>query len=252
MDNYGYNDWRSYLAHSLELRHSWGTKPEQKAREKEYNHEYWEKNKERIMAQRRKHKDKDWSGDYKVKYEESEGGDGKEYLNIADEENYLLDLIEKNAALGGYDNAAMENIRQHNENIIKNITALEEKINDYLGEHRDISDAQREQIMESFKSQVDKAMDFAIDLSKESSRGYLSDIGINPNGSSGKSSSRGRSESSSDDDDEKKRKKAGKKALRSQATAYETERFSAATSQKQARSDRALRSQARAYDERRR
>ena len=43
---YGHNDWRDYLAHS------WGDSPKQKAREKEYNHEYWLKNKARIMRQR--------------------------------------------------------------------------------------------------------------------------------------------------------------------------------------------------------
>lgn len=38
-DNYSVNDYRSYLEHS------WGKKPEQKAKEKEYNHSYYEKNK---------------------------------------------------------------------------------------------------------------------------------------------------------------------------------------------------------------
>ena len=43
---YGHNDWRDYLAHS------WGDSPKQKAREKEYNHEYWLKNKERLLKKR--------------------------------------------------------------------------------------------------------------------------------------------------------------------------------------------------------
>lgn len=43
---YGHNDWRDYLAHS------WGDSPKQKAKEKAYNHEYWLKNKARIMRQR--------------------------------------------------------------------------------------------------------------------------------------------------------------------------------------------------------
>lgn len=38
---YGNNDWRDYLAHS------WGKKPEQKAREKAYNHEYYQQHKDK-------------------------------------------------------------------------------------------------------------------------------------------------------------------------------------------------------------
>lgn len=43
---YGNNDWRDYLAHS------WGKKPEQKAREKEYNAWYYKTHKEEIMRKR--------------------------------------------------------------------------------------------------------------------------------------------------------------------------------------------------------
>lgn len=43
---YGNNDWRDYLAHS------WGKKPEQKKREKEYNAWYWDTHKEEIMRKR--------------------------------------------------------------------------------------------------------------------------------------------------------------------------------------------------------
>lgn len=191
MDSYGPNDWRSYLAHSLELKHSWGKKPEQKAKEKAYNHEYWEKNKERIMAQRKKHGDSNYSGHSRVKGEEGTEYAGKDFVNISDEEGILLDLMKQNEAMGGYDAAAMENIKQHNQNILKNITLLSEKVSDYLADHPDFTEAQREEVFKSFQDQVNKAMDMAIDLRKDSSKGYLNDIGIKPNGSSGKKSSGG-------------------------------------------------------------
>lgn len=41
MSKYPRNDWRDYLAHS------WGTEPKQKAREKEYNAEYYQEHKEK-------------------------------------------------------------------------------------------------------------------------------------------------------------------------------------------------------------
>ena len=44
---YGHNDWRDYLAHS------WGHSPKQKAREKEYNHSYWLRNREEILRKRK-------------------------------------------------------------------------------------------------------------------------------------------------------------------------------------------------------
>ena len=48
MSEYSNNDYRDYLEHS------WGKKPEQKAKESAYNHMYWLKNKAQIMAQRAK------------------------------------------------------------------------------------------------------------------------------------------------------------------------------------------------------
>lgn len=43
---YSQNDYRNYLEHS------WGNSPEQKAREREYNHEYWLNNRDRVRAAR--------------------------------------------------------------------------------------------------------------------------------------------------------------------------------------------------------
>lgn len=51
MEYYGNNDWRDYV-----LAHSWGKRPEQKKREKEYNSEYYQEHKEEILANQRKRK----------------------------------------------------------------------------------------------------------------------------------------------------------------------------------------------------
>ena len=50
------NDWRDYEPRNDALAHSWGTSPKQKAKEKAYNHEYWENNKDRILRKRQLHK----------------------------------------------------------------------------------------------------------------------------------------------------------------------------------------------------
>lgn len=52
MATYSENDWRNYSEDSLE--HGWGTSPEQKKREREYNHEYWEAHKDEILARRKR------------------------------------------------------------------------------------------------------------------------------------------------------------------------------------------------------
>lgn len=173
MSEFSPNDWWSYL------RHSWGTKPEQKAREKEYNHEYWEKNKERIMEVRRRHGDKAHKG------EEIKTSDN---LNdrIASESGELEDLIKINAEMGGYSDEVMENIRQHNQNIIDNIKALTDKVNSYINDNPDMPEDQKKELLASLREQIDKAMDMAIDLRKESSRDYLS--GDNSSEPSSKSS----------------------------------------------------------------
>lgn len=48
------NDWRDYQKKNSDdsLEHSWGTSPEQKAKERAYNHRYWVENRERIIRQR--------------------------------------------------------------------------------------------------------------------------------------------------------------------------------------------------------
>lgn len=254
------NDWRTFLAHSLELKHSWGKKPEQKAREKEYNHEYYEKNKERILAARKKHGDSNYSGNSTVEGDEGTEYEGNTYGNIGDEERTLEELMKLNAEMGGYDEAAMENIRQHNENILKNISALEENVNEYIATHPDMSEEQKKQVFASYQDQVNKAMDLALDLRKDSTKEYLRSIGIVPNGSSDKkASSESSSGSSSSSSSSKSESSSSSSSSKKTSSSEEDNRpwwekaddkhASAKNASKKAAGSKALSSQAKAYDQ---
>ena len=124
---YSENDWWSYLAHS------WGNKPEQKAHEKEYNHEYYERNKERILAARKAHGDEDHKGE---EFKTDDNLDDR----IVSEVEELEKLMEINADLGGYPDDVMENIKQHNQNIIDNIKALSDKVGGYMKDNPSMSE----------------------------------------------------------------------------------------------------------------
>lgn len=191
MTNYSENDWWSFLAHShsASLTHSWGKKPEQKAAEKEYNHEYYEKNKEKILAARKKHGDKDFEG-RKIENQD----DIKSRMD--DETSELEELMKKNAEAGGYSDEVMENIRQHNQNILDNIKALTDKVNGYINDNPNMSDEQKSELLKSLQTQIDKAREQALDLSKESSHEYLKDLGAERSGSSSTSSSTSSNKSS--------------------------------------------------------
>lgn len=194
MTGYTENDWWSFLSHSHEmaLAHSWGTKPEQKAAEKAYNKEYYEKNKERILAARKKHGDKAYEG-RKIESQD----DIKSRMD--DETSDLEELMKKNAEAGGYSDEVMENIRKHNQNILDNIKALTEKVNGYINDNPNMSSEQKSELLKSLSDQINKAREQALDLSKESSHDYLKDLGAerSSSSSSSKKSSSGSSGSSS-------------------------------------------------------
>lgn len=194
MISYTENDWWSFLSHSHErsLAHSWGTKPEQKQAEKEYNHEYYEKNKERILAARKKHGDKAYEG-RKIESQD----DIKSRMD--DETSDLEELMKKNAEAGGYSDEVMENIRKHNQNILDNIKALTEKVNGYINDNPNMSSEQKSELLKSLSDQINKAREQALDLSKESSHDYLKELGAerSSSGSSKSSKSSKSSESSS-------------------------------------------------------
>lgn len=162
MTDYTENDWWSFLSSSKDLKHSWGTKPEQKAREQEYNHEYYEKNKERILDARKRHG-----------YSSSKSKDIKSEDDIdsrVDSETKSLEkLIKSNEGLDG----DSDDVRQHNQNIIDNIRALSDKVKSYIAENPDMSSEQKAQLLASLRDQIDKAKELALDLKKGSTQDYL-------------------------------------------------------------------------------
>lgn len=182
--SYTENDWWSYL------RHSWGNSPEQKQAEKNYNHEYYERNKERILAARKAHGDVDHKGE---EFKTSDNLDDR----IVSEVEELQKLLDINAEMGGYSDEVMENIRQHNQNIIDNIKALSDKVNGYMKDNPNMSEEQKKELLASLREQIDKAKDMAIDLRKDSSKDYLSgqDTSKKKSSSSKKSSTKSSSKS---------------------------------------------------------
>lgn len=191
---YSENDWRSYseARSGFMLAHSWGKKPEQKAREKEYNHDYYERNKELILARRKKHGDKDHTSKA-IKDEDDSDQRAK------DNQTEVEELIRINAEIGGYPPEVMENIKKHNQNVIDNINAITKHVNDYLRANAGkLSSDEITKIRANLQSQVDKQRDMMLDLRKESTRGYLEDLGYKSSGgrkSSSKKSSGGSSKS---------------------------------------------------------
>ena len=162
MDSYPRNDWRTYLAHS------WGTSPDQKAKEKAYNHEYYEKHKQLLNSSRKKFGDKDTQRDAPGSLEDfwkySEG-------DIED----IANIIAYNEEIGGYPPEVMANIKKHNQYIIENINNLENQVEQYFKEKgNSISDAERQQVLAQMTKQIDAARDMILDLRKDSTKEYLS------------------------------------------------------------------------------
>ena len=120
MEEYSYNDWRYFLAHKEGSKYDWstGTNPP------EYNHDYWEKHKEEIMAKRRqKNGSVRTFGENGVGYK-SRSEDKKSYENRDDYSNELTDDEKKN-------------IRAHNDQVQANIDSLTKSVNDYITANKD-------------------------------------------------------------------------------------------------------------------
>lgn len=198
---YSNNDWRSF-------QHSWGKKPEQKKREREYNHQYWIDHKEEIMRKRRAKKGGS-SEDYeknRAALEEARKNRGDEdysreaaksvedlYKMVDGDVDLLEKLIKMNEKTGGYADAVMDNIRQHNQNIIDNITALSDAAEKHIKSNNLSGDAAKA-YLENISKQINKALDQALDLRDDSTHDYL---GGKKKKSGGGSSSSSRSSNSS-------------------------------------------------------
>lgn len=176
MGNYSRNDWRDYLAHS------WGTSPDQKAKEKAYNHEYYEKHKQLLNSSRKKFGDKDTQRADPASLEDfwrySEG-------DIED----IASIMDINARLGGYSPEVMANIELHNKYIIENITNLQNQVEKYFKEKgASLSDGERQQVLAQMNKEISAAKDMMLDLRKDSTREYLAQLGATPISNSGSKS----------------------------------------------------------------
>lgn len=85
MSEFGYNDWRKFLAHS------WGTSPKQKAQEKEYNAEYYQTHKQQILARMNARYHKKNGGDSATDTEEQASSTSTE-VSEKEIENTIKDL----------------------------------------------------------------------------------------------------------------------------------------------------------------
>lgn len=194
----------------LYFEHSWGKEPEQKAREKEYNHQYWEEHKEEIKAKRRAKKNgqggsssdsEDSRSDFERNRDillgrKKENGEfdfeGREITDINslndrlnDEIEYLKALMERNGESG--------DIRQHNQNIIDNLQKLADQVKD---EAKNLDGDAAKSLFAAANKQFNSAHSLALDLSKKASNQYLDDIGYKRSSKSGSSSSSGSSSGS--------------------------------------------------------
>lgn len=235
---YSNNDWRNYLF----LRHSWGKDPEDKAKEKKYNHEYWEEHKEEIMKKRQ---DRDGYDEAKKKHDEARKANGeKDYegkeitdeesmdARLAEELEYIKKMIEAN---GGYSEGDMANITKHNEYIMANLTEL---VKQAKSDASSMDAGQKAELFKKINEQMNKAHEMILDTSSQTSKDYLSSMGIHGSGTS-KSSGGGsgsKSSSSSSQEEKKEESKSSGSSSRASSAAenkynYERQRATAKVEQ---------------------
>ena len=204
-EDYAYNDWRYYLQHRAEKgksKYDWssGKNPP------DYNHDYWEKNKEEILAQRAKKAGKSVSdvekenvrdfGGKGVGYK-SRSKDGKSYEDRDDWSSELSDDEKKN-------------IEAHNKQIDENIANLKKTVEDYIAANKDkLGEEGIKKLRDNLQAQIDIAneqristknsddRDYIMGLRKQSESGSSSDSDSSTGSSSGSRSSSKSSSSSS-------------------------------------------------------
>lgn len=161
------NDWRDYLEHKYDW--SSGKNPS------DYNHDYYEKNKERILASRAKKSGKsiaevekesirDFGGNgvgYKAKKDGTTGEKDSDYENDDDWSDELTDDEKKN-------------ISAHNKTVEDNIAAVTKTVNDFLEKNKDkLSAKEVEQLKESLRAQVAIAREQAINTKNSDDYEYV-------------------------------------------------------------------------------
>lgn len=153
MEMYSVNDWRDYLAHKYDW--STGKNPP------DYNHDYYEKNKERILANR-KGGVRDFGGagvGYKAKTD-----DGKSYNNDDDWADELTD-------------EELKNIDAHNKQVEANIAQLTKTVNDYLAANKDkLSPEQIKKLQSDLQTQTEIAREQMISTKNSDDYNYVMDL----------------------------------------------------------------------------
>lgn len=170
--SYSFNDFRDYLEHKEGgSKYDWssGKNPS------DYNHDYYEKNKERILAQRAKNAGKsiedvekesirDFGGHgvgYKAKKEGTTGEKDEDYENDDDWSDELTDDEKKN-------------ISSHNKTVEDNIAAVTKTVNDFLEKNKDkLSEKEVNALKESLKAQVNIAREQAINTKNSDDYDYM-------------------------------------------------------------------------------
>ena len=177
---YSVNDWRDYIAHAYDW--STGKNPP------DYNHDYYEKNKERILANRKAKNGgvRDFGGagvGYKAKTD-----DGKSYEN---DDDWSDELSPEELA----------NIKAHNEQVEKNIAQITKTVNDYLAANKGkLSNEQIAKLQKDLSTQIEIAREQMISTKNSDDYDYVMGLRKNSGGSSkssGGSSSKSSSKSSS-------------------------------------------------------
>lgn len=186
---YSVNDWRDYLAH----KYDWSTGKNSP----DYNHDYYEKNKDKILAKRKKGV-RDFGGagvGYKAKTD-----DGSSYNNDDDWADELTD-------------DELKNIDAHNKQVEANIAQLTKTVNDYLAANKDkLSPEQVKKLQSDLQTQTEIAREQMISTKNSDDYNYV--MGLRKqNGGSKSSSSKPYSNSS--------KSTSNKKAASTKAQQYE-------------------------------
>lgn len=185
MGLYSNNDWRYYQSEYLS--HAWGTSPEMKSKEKEYNAKYYQEHKDEILknARERNASQADFDREDDHEFRGRSVTDSDSLKKRTDEEMSELDrLIAENEKNGNYPPDVMENIKKHNEMVKENIEKLTKTVDDYITSHPNMSKAELENITKSLTTQLDRAHTQMIDLSSSSGKSYVDELMKKRGGSS--------------------------------------------------------------------
>ena len=217
MEYYGHNDWRDYLMHN------WGTSPEMKQKEHDYNAKYYQEHKEEILkklherrrspmtnpeyeerfhseTQGRDYNKYDWGG---REFDKAYTAEGKRaellrYANtgaFSDFSEWEGDIDELNANNNKhteYSADVLRNIMQNNQNVLNNMRQLAQNIEAYVKAHQ--NEMTTEQIGTLYQ-QLDQQMALEekrfIDLDSSEGKSYVDDLlGGAPRSSGGGSGSK--------------------------------------------------------------